>query len=238
MKNDDIVVLISIMALVVSVINMFMVWMRFIRINMESKSMYIKRTIKFQKLQTELEKEKRALYSKRDKEQIYLKKLSEIINEIYPECNATISVKLIAKSDRSNPSDSEVISLASYPDEEYNIKISYRIKDNTEFNSIIGKNKEYFFVSDLKKYSVLKPYINTNQYFMEKYNTSIVVPIQKESKEKEDIIGFLCVNSMQKMGDVKKNKKLIHIIKSIASFFYDYLVENKLNQEEIILKKE
>ena len=73
MKNDDIVVLISIMALVVSVINMFMVWMRFIRINMESKSMYIKRTIKFQKLQTELEKEKRALYSKRDKEQIYLK---------------------------------------------------------------------------------------------------------------------------------------------------------------------
>ena len=126
MKNDDIVVLISIMALVVSVINMFMVWMRFIRINMESKSLYIKRTIKFQKLQTELEKEKRALYSKRDKEQIYLKKLSEIINEIYPECNATISVKLIAKSDRSNPSDSEVISLASYPDEEYNIKISYR----------------------------------------------------------------------------------------------------------------
>lgn len=80
--------------------------------------------------------------------------------------------------------------MASYPDEEYNIKISYRIKDNTEFNSIIGKNKEYFFVSDLKKYSVLKPYINTNQYFMEKYNTSIVVPIQKESKEKEDIIGF------------------------------------------------
>lgn len=47
MKNDDIVVLISIMALVVSVINMFMVWMRFIRINMESKSLYIKRTIKF-----------------------------------------------------------------------------------------------------------------------------------------------------------------------------------------------
>lgn len=235
MSNDDIVVFLSIVALLVSIINMCMVHMRFIRLNMESALLYINRITEFRKLQMELEKQ--VLCLKSDSEQIYLKKLSELINEIYPECNVTISVKLIVKSNKSNPPDSEVISLASYPDEGYNTKIPYRIKDNTEFNSIVGKNKEYFFVSDLKKYSVLKPYVNTNQYFTEKNSTSIVVPIQKESKEVEDIIGFLCINSMQKMGDVKKNKKLIYIVKFIASFLYDYLIENKLNQEEIILKK-
>jgi len=169
--------------------------------------------------------------------EMHIKSLIKIIGEIYPKSETAISIKLIRKSDKSNVENSEVVTLITYPEKRYDMQKIYKIKENTDFCLIVKDSREYFFVSDLKEYSASKTYYNQNKHFIQCYNTSIIVPIQKTVKDKDDIIGFLCVMSPLKLENVKKNKKLIDIVKLTASFFYDYLKENKLNQEAIVIKK-
>lgn len=228
MLNDNITLIVSFIALLVAVMSSLITFRKHLLLE----------DIKLRKIDINLKLLEKELKDKKSKDiELYLEKLTSIIKEIYPKSNSIISIKLVEKSDKQNPSESEVITWVSYPNKKYNVKMTYRIKDNTDFNSIVKNSKEYFFVSDLKKYSALKKYVNSDRHFMQEYNTSIVVPIQKNSKGNEDIIGFLCINSSQKLGNVKKNKKLMDIVKSAASLFYDYLTENKLTKEAITIKK-
>lgn len=159
----------------------------------------------------------------------YLEGITRIINEIYPKSAFVVSIKLISKTNMENPLESEVVTWALYPNNDNSIPIEYKIKNNSDFSSIIKDNNKYFFVSDLKKYSALTSYTNESSHYIEKYNTSIVCPIQKNNF----IIGFLCVDSPQKLNNVKKNKKLIDFINFAASLAYKYITERKLNQETI-----
>lgn len=165
--------------------------------------------------------------------ELYLEKITFILKEIYPKCSFTISVMLVEKSDKQNPSDSEVITWISYPKQKYNIKMSYKVKDNTDFSSIVDERKKYFFVSDLIEYNALKGYKNSDRNFLQEYKSSIVIPIQKD----ENILGFLCINSSDNLGNVKKNRKLVDVAKSVTSLFCDYLIENKITQEAITIKE-
>lgn len=163
----------------------------------------------------------------------YLKLMIDTIKVLYPKNTFTASVKLVSKSSTENPLESEVVTLASYPSTMYKIKPTYKIKNNTDLSTIVKDNKEYFFVSDLKRYSNLNKYKKEIRNSIDNYNTCIVFPI---SKDGDEIIGFLCINSPQKLNNVKKNRKLRDIVKVSASHSYDLLIDNKLRQEAISKK--
>lgn len=231
MWNDSITIIISFFSLVFSVMSCLTTIRQYYRERQFQKEEFHKIKIDLDLLEDEFKEGKNVHLD------FYLKRLGDIIGEIYPKSNANISVKLIRKGDKINPSNGEVVTWMTYPQKKIDIQTTYKIKENTDLYSIVKDYKGYFFVSDLKKYSALKTYLNEERNFIQKYNTSIVVPIQKRDDEKENIIGFLCITSSKKLGNVKKNKKLIDIVQSMASLFYDYLVDNKLNQETITIKR-
>ena len=232
MPIDNITLIVSAIALIVSVISSLITYKnKYFQEKLLEKNKLRKKVIYIKSFENKFKNEKT-----KDIEQ-YLELITSIMKEIYPQSNSIISIKLVEKSNNQNPSESEVITWLSYPQIRYDVKRCYKIKDNTDFSSIVKENKEYFFVYNLKKYSVLKEYINSDRYFIQNYNTSIVIPIQKMSKQNEAIIGFLCIDSTQKLGNVKKNKKIIDIAKSAAELFYDYLIENKLTREAIEIRK-
>lgn len=236
MWSDNITIIISVVALLVPAINLLLSTcikhiqelqnqtLELSKINMNLKNMKFELDVK------------NIMDLKINSIDIYLNMISTTLNEIYPQNTFTVSIKLVSKSNTENPLESEVITLASYPNNIDNIKPIYKIKNNTDLSTIVRDKNEYFFVSDLKEYSVLNSYINENRHYIGNYNTNIVCPIQKSNKNSEDIIGFLCVDSPQKLNDVKKNKKIMDIIKSTASLVYEYLTENKLQQEVISIK--
>ncbi len=242
MWNDNITIIISVIALLISLIDVLRNYKKDYSnllceikdIKAREKELY-KMKVEIKNLELELG-EKYIKQLRDNTIKVYLKKLSEMINQIYPKSNCTISIKLINKSDEKNPLESEVVTWVSYPEKNHNIKMNYTIKDNTDFSSIVNDKKEYFFVSDLKEYHAISKYTNIDHHFMEKYNTSIVVPIQN-AKGNIEIIGFLCVNSHKKLGNVKKNRAMVDIIKATTSIIYDYLKENKLSKEAIFIKK-
>lgn len=81
-------------------------------------------------------------------------------------------------------------------------------------------------------------YKNENQSYIQKYNTTIVYPIRKKGKDKKyDTIGFLCVDSPQKLNNVKKNEKVLSLVETAASIIYDFLSQNKDKQEILSIKQ-
>ena len=225
MINEYITIVVSLLAFFISIINSFKIFKQILSYR-ELKDVH-RGELSLKSFENELKNVKG-----KDAE-LYLEKITSILKEIYPKCSFTISVMLVEKSDKQNPSDSEVITWISYPKEKYNIKMSYRVKDNTDFSSIVDESKKYFFVSDLKEYSALKGYKNSDTNFLQEYKSSIVVPIQKD----ENILGFMCINSSDNLGNVKKNRKLVDVVKSVTSLLCDYLIENKLTQEAITIKE-
>lgn len=168
----------------------------------------------------------------------YLKSLSHMTNLIYPKCFVRISIKLISKSDNDSPSKSEIVTWVSYPEDTDESKVSYKyiIRDNTDFSSIVINKNKYFFVSDLLKYSALNSYVNQNYNWFSEYNTSIVFPIQYSDSNSENIIGFLCLTSPQKLSNVKKNRHLIYLMKKSATMLYKYLDENEFKKQIISIR--
>lgn len=158
-----------------------------------------------------------------------IRTVAALISSMYPESNPYVSVKLIIKSNKKELSEKSVATIRFYP--EKRDSLIYKIQDNTDFSSIVKNNSRYFFVSDLKKYSALNTYKNSANDYIQKYNTSIVCPIQKDKRNAEDIIGFLCVDSKQKFENVKKNKEIIEFIISTASRLYEYI--NTYKKEEM-----
>ena len=230
MWNDNITLILSAFTLLLTTISCLTTTKQYFKERQSKKKELRKLKIDIKLLENEFKENKNVTVEK------FLERLTDIIEELYPRSNITISIRLIRNSNKNNPEDSEVITWITYPNKNYNIKTNYKIKDTTDFYSIVKHSREYFFVSDLKKYCALATYINAERHFLQMYNTSIVVPIQKTNKEKEDIIGFLCITSPQKLGNVQKNKTLVDIVKVTASLFYDYLTKNELNQDTITIK--
>jgi hypothetical protein len=164
--------------------------------------------------------------------------LEKKICEIYPKTKINISIVLINDVVKSNPLESKVFTWFSYPDQNQNDKTVYTIKNNTDFNLIVENNTDYFFVSDLKEFNALESYKNENECYLQKYNTSIVCPIRKKGRDKRyDMLGFLCVNSPQKLNNTKKNDIVVNYVKAAASVIYDFLNQNKDKQEILSIKQ-
>lgn len=168
----------------------------------------------------------------------YMKIISDVIKSFYPKTTCTISIKLISKENSEDPINSQVVTWATYPYNEFNNKLTYTIKNNTEFSSIVKNKNTYFFVTDLKKFRALNTYINENEDYMDSYNTVIVFPIHKKEKDSCYLLGFLCIDSPGEYTDTRKNKEIVDIIKFASSVIYDRLSISSLKKELLTVKIE
>lgn len=168
----------------------------------------------------------------------YMKIISDVIKSFYPKTTCTISIKLISKENSEDPINSQVVTWATYPYNEFNNKLTYTIKNNTEFSSIVKNKNTYFFVTDLKKFSALNTYINEDKDYLNSYNTVIVFPIHKKEKDSYYLLGFLCIDSPGEYTDTKKNKEIVDIIKFVSSVIYDRLSISSLKKEMLTVKRE
>lgn len=164
-----------------------------------------------------------------------LKMLYDKINEIYPNSNTKISIKVIKEKNFKHPEDSKVVTWISYPSkdkERANISL-YTIKNNTDLHSIYIKNKDFFWVSNLKEFNAFGKYINENRDFLKKWSTSIVCPIKKKQERdiQTGVIGFLCIDSLQEFNNVKKNELVIECIKKTTNKLYEAMLK-----EDIVCK--
>ena len=168
----------------------------------------------------------------------YSKELIEKISKIYPNAIFSLSIKLVKNVDKEKPEESKIFTWFRFPQQGQREENLYTIKNNTDFYTLIEECGKFFFVSDLKKYSALVDYKNENQSYIQKYNTTIVYPIRKKGKDKKyDTIGFLCVDSPQKLNNVKKNEKVLSLVETAASIIYDFLSQNKDKQEILSIKQ-
>lgn len=153
----------------------------------------------------------------------YLKILSDQISDIYPGHTIHSSIKVIEDVNKEKPENCHVKTWISYCNKEIPskpISIS-KIKDNTDLSLIYTKNKKYVFVSDIKEYNTLNSvYKNGDKNYLHKWNSTIVHPIYKRNTDdKTDIIGFLCVDSNKALKNIKKNEYVIDRVQKVASIF-------------------
>lgn len=179
------------------------------------------------------------LYLAEDNIDACFKILVERIQKIYPKIKVRVSVKLIEGLGDNTTCKSLVYLWHSYPESNYDDGIKYVIENNTDFNSIIQNKREYFFVSDLKEFSAISQYKNSSKNFLYNYNSSIVCPIcKKEKGQIYDIVGFLCVDSPQKLNNVENNERIIKLIEVTASILYEYIIKNKDNSNFLTVRQE
>lgn len=227
---DNLSIIISIIALVFSLLSVIPMMIRNykeFKLNM-NEIKYMKST---------LETSKKIHFSQFNLED-YTKELLEKISKIYPKAILNVSIKLVKSADIEKPEESKLFTWFSYPQQIPGEQKLYTIKNNSDFYALVKNNGKFFFVSDLKKYSALKSYKNESTHYLQRYNTTMVFPIRKKGKDKKyDIIGFLCMDSPQKLNNVKKNEKVINLLEMATSVIYDFLEQNKDEQEIFSIKQ-
>lgn len=201
----------------------------------------------YKRCETEINKEKNAEFTLEINKKIgfskfdlkdYTKELLRELLKIYPEAIFNVSIRLLKSADIEKPEESTLFTWFGFPPQMQDEQNLYTIKHNTAFKSLIENNGKFFFVSDLKKYSALKSYENESKNYIRKYNTTMVFPIRKKGTDKKyDIIGFLCVDSPQNLKNVKKNERVISLVETAASVIYDFLKQNKDEQEIFSLEQ-
>lgn len=230
---DNLSIIISIIALCFSLLSSIPIIIRNVRDNKELKLNF--NIIK--KIELTLETSEKIDFSQFNVED-YTKKLLEKINKIYPKAIFNVSIKLVKSVDIEKPEESILYTWFRFPQQMQGEQNLYTIKNNTDFRALTENNGKFFFVSDLKKYSAFYNYKNESQNYLQRYNTTMVFPIRKKGKDKKyDIIGFLCVDSPQRLNNVRKNEKVINLVETAASVIYDFLDQNKDKQEIFSIKQ-
>jgi hypothetical protein len=98
-------------------------------------------------------------------------------------------------------------------------KIKTHINHNTDFKSIIQNTKRgnrYFASNNLNDIDE-NLYKNSTDGWKNKYNSVLVCPIEYKNDQGYDVIGFLCVDSLQ--ADMK-NQNLINYVGTSADLLY------------------
>lgn len=161
-----------------------------------------------------------------------LEMLYDKINEVYPNSNIKISVRVIKEKNSVHPEDSKVVTWISYPKEDVGPKKMslYTIKSNTDLYSIYVNNKDFFWVSNLKEFNVFREYVSENRDFLKRWSTSIVCPIKKaqNSDIQAGTIGFLCIDSSQEFNNVKKNELVMEYIKKATNKLYEVMLKENI----------
>lgn len=212
-------------SLITGVISLFMS----IRMAIKSKNEYLKIKITKKYLSNCIKEinENSKIYSKQldDIDEVkmglhwYCYSIIDILKDIYPKCNFSVSIKMFR--------DDTVDTILRAGDELFIDEGKQLVSQNTEYNVIVKEKYKYFFVTDLDKYNEkVSKYENSDSEWKYKYNTSIVFPIKTEDRESTKLIGFVCINSPQKLKKQRNNDLLIRLIKetcdSIASHILQY----------------
>lgn len=230
---DNLSIIISIIALVFSLLSIIPMMIR----NIEDYKEFKLNINKIKYMESTLETSKKIHFSQFILED-YTKELLEKISKIYPKAILNVSIKLVKSADIEKPEESKLFTWFSYPQQIPSEQNLYTIKNNTDYYALVKNNGKFFFVSDLKKYSALNSYKNESIDYLQRYNTTMVFPIRKRRKDKKyDIIGFLCMDSPQKLNNVKKNEIVINLLEMAASVIYDFLEKNKDEQEIFSIKQ-
>lgn len=99
------------------------------------------------------------------------------------------------------------------------------VSQNTEYNVIIKEKYKYFFVTDLDNYNEkVSKYENSDSEWKYKYNTSIVFPVKTEDIDSTKLIGFVCINSPQKLKKERNNDFLIKFIKETSDSIANHIL--------------
>lgn len=230
---DSLSIIISIIALSFSLLSIIPMMVRNVRDYKEFKLDFNK----IKNMELILEAHEKIDFSQFNLED-YTKELLEKISKIYPKAIFNVSIKLVKSVDIEKPEESILFTWFRFPPQMQDEQNLYTIKNNTDFRSLTENNGKFFFVSDLKKYSALNYYKNESKNYLQRYNTTMVFPIRKKGKDKKyDVIGFLCVDSPQRLNNVKKNEKVISLFETAASVIYDFLKQNKDKQEIFSIKQ-
>lgn len=151
------------------------------------------------------------------------------IMEGYTECEVSACIKLVVPG-----KNDKVITFArdTLSDEKrsYNSKSEpVPIKDNSDFYDIINEGTySYFYVPNLKKYKVAidnvsdghHKYKNTSIDWPDHYLGTMVVPIGELQKNKYQVIGFLCLDSLNSKAFAMKQKDInIKLAKSFSNIY-------------------
>ena len=103
--------------------------------------------------------------------------------------------------------------------DEHGDKIKTHINQNTDFKSIIQNTKRgnrYFASNSLSDIDE-SLYRNSTDGWKNKYNSVLVCPIEYKNDNGYDVIGFLCVDSLQAE---LKNQNLINYVGTSADLLY------------------
>lgn len=168
----------------------------------------------------------------------YLRILYDKINEIYPDANTRISIRVIKEEDLEHPENSKVITWISYPKRDiiHSTIPLYSIKNSMDLHSIYIDKKDFVFIGNLREFNAFR-YNSDNQ--SNRWNAYMTCPISKsyEDKKEKNIIGFLSISSTQDFNNVKKNELIMDLVQLVADRLYNVLLKEE-GLSEIITKSE
>ena len=158
-----------------------------------------------------------------------LNRMINVMRKLYSNTNFHVSIKIIDidTEDTSNSLVRSWIDIGGTPVVNDGLP-QYTIKDNTDFYSVFIDKHKYFFVSDINEYANIskRDYKNQNPNWRETMLSTIVYPIKnKNEKVQEQCVGFLCVDSPQRLDDNKRNVFLMNILEITAYALSSILTE-------------
>ena len=85
----------------------------------------------------------------------------------------------------------------------------------------------------MSEYVKKAAYVNSDPRFMHHWSTNITFPITKKTlMESDQTIGFLCITSITKLNNTKKNVALMKLLPEIAEGLALILTDNSLVIDE------
>lgn len=161
---------------------------------------------------------------------LYVENLKTFIKKLYPKNDFTISIKLINHSGESSGKAyvSSFLTISDNTDIRKNDTEKHLASDSTAFSTILDGQYDYYLVSDLDEIDFAKTeYRNATKNWQKIYRSVIVYPIRKPTGKKLNkeyyLLGFISIDSLKPMKNVKKNKMIIKHLEKISEELYHYL---------------
>lgn len=112
-------------------------------------------------------------------------------------------------------------------DHKKQVQNDFSYKENSAFAKIIDDSKSRCFASnDLFSLAIAEEYNNSHEDWFELYNSTMVVPVYERTADKENIIAFVCADSMTGKLNSRWN---IEYMRSLAKEFrQQFILLNKL----------
>ena len=109
----------------------------------------------------------------------------------------------------------------------------YPFTDHSPFVSIITSGHEHFLSNDLKADAARGIYRNGNKHWSKLYNAILVVPIREpEIVARENILGFLCIDSTSAKFDAGSALYMARIVANVIFYVISALSELERGRED------